>query len=160
MDPTTIFTSAKVAYDIAKGISALKSEVERNQAVSKVLEVLLAVQQDAFSMQKDHHALLTEKNNLEAQLLAYDIWEKEKNNYALREIIPGIFVYIYKNETNSPTPVHWICPNCYNNRKASIIQLASKVLSGNFYICPNCNFKFHTVSNVPPSTPPSSAAWT
>jgi hypothetical protein len=78
MDPTTIFTSAKVAYDIAKGISALKSEVERNQAVSRVLEVLLAVQQDALSMQKEHNALLTEKNNLEAQLLTYDTWEKEK----------------------------------------------------------------------------------
>ena len=46
---SAVVTSAKVAYDIVKGISTLHTEVEKNQAISKVLEVLLAVQRDTMS---------------------------------------------------------------------------------------------------------------
>ena len=92
MEPTTIFASAKFAYDTAKGIIALKSDVERNEAVSKVLEVLLSVQQDALSMQKEHSLLLTEKDNLIKKISEFEKWSEVESQYELKEIASGIFV--------------------------------------------------------------------
>ena len=57
----SLLTSSKVAYDIAKGISALKSDVDRNESISKILEVLLTVQTNALSVNAIAQELQEEK---------------------------------------------------------------------------------------------------
>jgi hypothetical protein len=49
MEIASLVTSAKAAYDIAKGVSSLKAEVERNESIAKLLEILISVQTDAVS---------------------------------------------------------------------------------------------------------------
>ena len=67
-------TSAKIAYDLATGIASLKTAVERDQAVSKILEVLRAVQTDALLMQEKHSLLTTEKDHLEKENMRLKDW--------------------------------------------------------------------------------------
>ncbi len=66
------FASAKIAYDIAKGINSLKTSVEINQAVSKIIEVLLSVQSDALSNQQYLSLLIKEKEDLEKKLMDFE----------------------------------------------------------------------------------------
>ncbi len=157
MDPASLFTSAKVAYDIAKGISALKTEVEINQAVSKVLEVLLSVQQDALSMQKEHSLLLTEKNNLINKISEFEKWSEVEGQYELKEIAPGVHVYAYKKTDKSTEPMHLLCTNCFSKKQKGFYIQSETTYGGTKYKCLNCDKEIWDYSNKKPMPPDNSA---
>jgi hypothetical protein len=143
MEVSSLFTSAKVAYEIAKGVNSLKNEVERNENIAKILEILLSVQHDALSIQEKYSKLLKEKDEIAKKLMDLDRWSDIENNYELKEVSAGIFVYSYKKHANSSTPSHWLCTNCYKDKKFSIIQVGIKYPASKDYICPSCTNKFN-----------------
>jgi len=152
MDPATLFTSAKAAYDIAKGISALNTEVERNQAVSKVLEVLLSVQSDALLMKEKHSLLLAEKDDLKKKILQFENWATTEQQYELKEIASGIFVYAYKRSEENAEPMHCLCAKCFSERKKSILQRVKKTMAGVTYSCHSCKSEILDHSQSTPSS--------
>ena len=139
IDPASLFTSVKAAYDIAKGINALHTEVERNQAVSKVLEVLLSVQNDALLMKEKHSLFLHEIDDLKKKILEFEKWSEIGRQYELKEIAPGVFVYAYKNTKEATEPPHWLCAKCFNtDKKKSILQRLHHDGHGVHYKCHTC----------------------
>ncbi len=150
-DPATLFASAKTAYDIAKGINALNTDVERNQAVSKVLEVLLSVQQDALLMQKEHSLLLHEKDDLIKKISEFEDWAETERNHETAFVIPDIRVYIHKGiDDAARQTAHWYCTNCWTDRKKSILHLLNQNAYVVIYFCPKCKNEFrHNISHGP-----------
>jgi hypothetical protein len=122
MEISSLLTSAKIAYDLAKGITALKSEVDRNQAVSKILEVLIAVQKDALSMQEKQSSLTSRITELESQLQQLKNWESELQRYQLTRFAFGGYAYSLKPGMENAEPPHYLCASCMNQRKKSILQ--------------------------------------
>lgn len=149
MDPVSIFTSVKAAYDITKGISSLKSEVERNQAVSKVLEVLISVQNDTLLMKEKHSLLLQEKDELTKKVMEFENWSQIESNYELKELAPGIPAYRRKIIDNSHESSLWICPYCYNKKEESFLQLEYDYGTSISYFCPNRECKTSFRYGVP-----------
>ena len=150
---SSLITSTKAAYEIAKGISALKSEVDKNESISKILEVLLAVQKDALSVSMIAQQLQEEKSDLSKKLLEFEKWSETEEKYELKEIAKGIFVYSYKMVDPSSKPMHWLCPKCFQEKKAHIIQLDYDSSTVKRYCCPNCKtvLEIQTPSrNLPP----------
>ena len=148
MEIASLFTSAKVAYDIAKGISSIKTEVERNEAIAEILRVLISVEHDALVMQNDHSLLLREKDDLLREkddlikkISEFEKWNETETQYELKSIAPGIFVFSYKETSQTTEPAHWLCANCYNDRKKSVIQLDHVSATGSHYVCHKCNSK-------------------
>jgi hypothetical protein len=139
MDPSSLYVSAKAAYEIAKGISALKTEVERNQAVSKVLEVLLSVQNDALSMQEKQSFLLTEKDNLIKKIAEFEKWSEIESQYELKDIAPGVPVYAYKKTDKATQPFHLLCANCFSKRQKGHYVKSEMTYDGTHYKCLNCD---------------------
>ena len=156
-DPATLFASAKTAYDIAKGISALNTDVERNQAVSKILEVLLSVQNDALLMKEKHSLFLTEIDNLKKKISEFEKWSEIESQYDLKEIAAGVFVYAYKKTDKAIEPSHWLCAKCFNtDKKKSIFQRFSHNSHGVHYKCHTCGSEIVDHSNPKHyPTPPS-----
>ncbi len=155
-DPASLFASAKTAYEIAKGISSLNTEVERNQAVSKVLEVLLSVQNDALSMKEKHSLLLSEIDHLKKKISEFEKWSEIERNYELKEIASGIFVYVYKKSDVNRDPMHWLCAKCFNTeKKKSILQRTGQDGRGTHYKCHTCNSDILDHSNPVQYRPPS-----
>ncbi|HAB54653.1 MAG TPA: hypothetical protein DCE80_21150 [Ignavibacteriales bacterium] len=131
---SSFISSAKTAYDIAKGISTLKSDVGRNESISKILEILLSVQTQALSVNEIAQKLQEEKYEITQKLMKFEKWSETETQYELKEIASGVFVYACK-KTNPPSePMHWLCTNCWKDRMKSIIQ---KTLSDS-YACPKC----------------------
>ena len=122
MEISSLLTSAKIAYDIAKGITALKTEVDRNQAVAKVLEVLIAVQTDALSMQEKQSSLTSRITELESQLQQIKNWESELQRYQLTRFAFGGYAYSLKPGMERGEPPHYLCASCMNRGKKSILQ--------------------------------------
>lgn len=149
---SALLSSSKVAYDIAKGVSALKSDVDRNESISKILEILLSVQTQALSVNKIAQELQEEKHELTRRVMEFERWFETEQQYELKEIATGIFVYSYKVADNPSKPMHWLCPKCYQEKKAHIIQFESESAGGTHYLCPNCNMKIkikHKTSSSP-----------
>ena len=151
----SLLASSKVAYDIAKGISALKSEVDRNESISQILEVLLAVQTNALSVNAIAQELQEDKSALTQRIMEFEKWSETEMQYELKEIAPGIFVYYYKTANDPAKPIHWLCAKCFHERKAYIIQLDRESAAGKHYFCPNCNTKYDIRHSSSGSSSPS-----
>ena len=134
----SLLTSVNAAYTIAKGISALKSDVDRNESISKILEVLISVQFQASSVLAKAHELEAEKHNLTKKIMDFEDWAETEAQYELKEIARGIFVYSTKEGVRPAVPVHYLCTNCYKDKIKSIIRLSYEGSDGKQYTCPNC----------------------
>ena len=138
---SSLIVSSKAAYDIAKGVNSLKTDVDRNESISKILEILLSVQAQALSVNAIAQKLQEEKHELTQKLMEFKKWSETECQYELKEIATDIFVYAYKVADNSSKPMHWLCPKCYQERKAHILQFDHDFIGGKHYFCPNCNTK-------------------
>lgn len=136
---TAVLSTAKTAIDIAKGISALNAEVKRNESISKILEALIAIQSEALSMQEKYQGLLEEKNEIASQLKEFEQWADTERLYELKDLGGNVFVYAYKKTESSAEPMHYLCTNCFKDKKKSILQFAYADSSGTGYKCHNCN---------------------
>lgn len=141
---SSLIASSKAAYEIAKGISSLKSEIDRNESISKILEELLSVQTQTLSVNAIAQKLQEEKYELTKKLMEFEKWAKTETQYRLEKVAPGVFVYAYK-KTDLSDPEHWLCTNCYKDRIKSIIRLASTSKGSGIkkYICPHCKDEFY-----------------
>jgi len=160
MDPASIFTSVKVAYDIAKGINALNTITERNEAVSKVLEVLISVQQDALVMQEDRSLLLREKDDLIKKIAEFEKWSEVESQYELKELASGVPVFAYKKSDKSTEPMHLLCANCFGKKQKGFYIKSEMNYSGTKYKCLNCDKEILDYSQkvpMPRIDPPSGA---
>jgi hypothetical protein len=142
MEVASLLASAKAAYDIAKSINAIKNEVDRNQAVSKILEVLIAVQSDALSMQEKHSLLTAKIQQLEKECDRLKDWEAEKERYELKEIAHGLFARIEKGLVGNLQSAHKFCATCFEqNSKAPLQQEKIRVGRRLSLTCHRCKSK-------------------
>jgi hypothetical protein len=139
---SSLIASVKAAYDIAKGVNSLKSEVDRNQSISKILEILLTVQTNALSVNAIAQKLQEEKSDLTKRIMEFENWAQTKSNYDLKEVGPGIPAYVRKQGDDSKEPPMWVCPYCYNKKKESFLQREYHFGEAGYYFCPECDTIF------------------
>lgn len=139
---TSLIASSKTAYEIAKGINSLKSEIDRNESISKILEILLSVQTQALSVNAIAQKLQEEKVSLTQKIMEFEDWSKRKANYELKELAPDVPAYFRKKADETKDPTVWICPYCYDQKKESFLQLSSQTKDSFLYLCPVCKAKF------------------
>ena len=134
--------------EIAKGLKLSYDAHTIIQAQSDILEQLLAIQFDTLTLQEKHLALINEKEELAKKLVQFEQWEKTESEYELREINRGKFVYSPKNFQQSGKQTHWLCTQCWNYRKKSILQMSYHSESDAQYICPQCKFSIQAVPKL------------
>ena len=133
MDPTPIVKSLTAVANIAKRLVNTVKEVEAKKVAIELQSVILSLQDQILSMQHEHSNLLQIKNDLEKELMNLKDWEKTKSQYELKEVVPGFFVYSPKPNSKFSEPDHWLCANCFNDGKKSILQRKRSK-----YLCPKC----------------------
>ena len=140
-EASAIVTSLKTTIGIVKGLKSSYDAKTITQAQSQILEHLFALQVDALALQEKHSALIHEKEELIKKIEQFEQWGNTESEYELKEIKPGIFVYSYKKSQQSVIPMHWLCAQCWNDHKKSILQ--SGFHDKSVYNCPRCSFVFH-----------------
>jgi hypothetical protein len=129
----------KVAMDIAKGVSSLKTETEINQAVIDIQRALLDAQAGAFEDRHSIARLTDEINDLKNQLLAKADWKKEQERYVLTESEKGTFFYQLKTECADGEVLHRLCATCFVKGTKSILQTTQKARGGEVVQCQTCD---------------------
>lgn len=144
--------------EFAAGIAGLKTITELTSLVLK-MNVDAAVRQKAeesnfaiinaqnlmIELQSKHQELLGEKDQLKKRLVEMENWEVESQKYTLTEFGFRAFVYTAKTNENDPTPKHWLCSECYQNRKKSILQRMGHDTKGALYLCHHCKSELHVM---------------
>ena len=126
----------KSAFDIARGIKDLDDAAKRNAAV-------IGLQQTILTAQQAQAALLEEMDRLKKENAVKE-WEVGKDDYQLIKLGNETFVYTMKL-SNSGDPAHHLCPNCFTDRKKSILQKSvTHVGRWTVYACNRCG-----VGNLP-----------
>ena len=138
------FSSIKTVIDITNGLKASHDSATITQVQSDIRKHLLTIQAEALTLQDKHLALLHEKEELIKKVVQFEQWEKTESEYTLQELALGVIAYSYNDSQDSTIPHHWLCTNCYNDRKKSILQIQSTMPVGaRKYACPRCKFIFN-----------------
>jgi hypothetical protein len=148
IDISSALSAIAGATKTISGVLKTVREVEVKQAISGVLDGLLDAQAKLFSAQTEYEKLAESKRQLEQKIMDYEKWDADAARYKLQEIADGIFVYSLQTEHAAGEPIHWLCPNCFNQRQKSILT-KPKVDNTN-YKCHRCSFQIIPTKTVLP----------
>lgn len=115
-------SALKAAGETAKLIVASHDAGVIRQKVLELQTQILAAQSGALAAQSDQFTLLERVSDLEKQIADVKAWDTEKVRYELKAIDAGAFVYSLKVGVSDAEIPHWICTNCYEDGKKSILQ--------------------------------------
>jgi len=124
----------KSMLDTAKALKDMNDAAIRNGAAIELTEKILAAQ-------AAQTALLDEIRELKEKIATFETWDTEKKRYELKSLGYGAFAQMLKPDARGTAPPHWVCTNCYGQRRISPIQWG-KPLKGsgrNGYFCPACS---------------------
>lgn len=133
--------SVRLLWDVVK---ANKSFVNYNELVAAVSEVntdLIAAQSAAITSQKSELALSQRVRELEQKIVALENWKREAKRYELCSVIMGFSAYRLKPKVEHREPLHYLCANCFADKKKSILQFSVAAGYENYVECPRCMSK-------------------
>jgi hypothetical protein len=87
----------------------------RNGAIIELQEKILAARES-------QSALLERISELEKEVASFETWNAEKQDYEMKVLASGAITYAMKKEAPASKPPHYICANCYENRKKRFLQ--------------------------------------
>ncbi|ESX78826.1 hypothetical protein NKJ87_02065 [Mesorhizobium sp. M0027] len=125
------YSALTAAFEIAKGLKNVDDQVKLNAAVIE-LQQKIADAQHSASASRDAMRELQEK------IAEFERWEKTADRYLLKDF--GDQTYAYELIAGKPgdEPSHLVCPNCFQQRKRSILQYDDKYSGRRRYNCMNC----------------------
>lgn len=130
----------KLARDITKALLELDPISDVKAKVIELQEAILAAQDSAFEANAHQTAMVEKIRNLEKEITRIKAWEEEKQRYKLVSPWPGTVLYALKKERGSSEEPHWICTNCYEEGRKSILHPQKK---GTWFVCPACKGEFY-----------------
>ena len=105
----------------------LMSLVGDKAASVKIIELnakIIEAQGFVMAAQSQHSAMADRLSELEQELKDLKDFRSEKANYVLQPIGDHAYVYGYRAPSSSNVLEHWICCECCNNEKKSILQFS------------------------------------
>lgn len=112
----------KGAMDIAKGLNAVADTVALNDAKIGLQSAILEAQSSLLAAQEAQTANLRRIEQLEQEIVRLKDWSSEKERFELKDTGQGALAYRAKKGMEQGEPSHWLCPNCYEQGRKSIMQ--------------------------------------
>jgi hypothetical protein len=69
-------------------------------------------------------------------------WQETESQYDLIRLQTGSLVRSPNHANPLRTPLHWLCENCFGNKKKSVLQRKGIEHSQPLY-CPECRIEIH-----------------
>ena len=152
MDIQSALTTITALGELTKLVINGKVDEKVKAKAAELTDSIISLQGTIFSIQSQNHELLNAKREIEEKLITLSNWDNTEKRYLLNEICPGVFVYSLNEEHQKTEPFHHICPNCYANRKQSILIKSETSHSGTKYKCksPDCNAEYNDYTTKKP----------
>jgi hypothetical protein len=134
-------SALKTAFDISKVALGLRDAALIRAKVTEMQGEISTALAGAIAAQTDQLAMLQRVNDLEKEVADLKAWEAEKQKYELKDVGHGAFAYVRKADAEPTEPPHWLCTNCYNSGKKSILLRTEKHMGFQnvLWSCPACS---------------------
>lgn len=150
VDPQSVVLGLSGAAKLLQTLKNLVTTADAREELSKLYDVIITAQGNAFEMDIQKRAMADEIRTLEEKILQFEAWQREKLRYAMDPIGPGVFAYALKKEAAGAEPPHWICPNCYAQGKKSLLQHNGSALTReSALVCQACKGKLQSTNYLP-----------
>ena len=144
-DIQTALSSLKAAVEIAKSIRESKSREETHEKVANLQGSLIENQLFSIALVESHHKLAKRVEELEDLLKKANDWGDQEKRYTL--ICPWhnlAQVYALKGEHSNEESPHFVCTNCFHNKKRVILGHVISARGFARLICPSCRASIDT----------------
>jgi Zn finger protein HypA/HybF involved in hydrogenase expression len=143
---STVAGSLKTLADTVKTMVNLRDSVAFQAKANELQSQISAALADAISAYDAQSTQLQHIRELEEEIGRMKAWEAEKQRYELKDLGWGALAYMLKTDARNTEPPHWVCTNCYGQRRISIIQYAMKKGEGRRLCCPACHMQIRPSS--------------
>lgn len=145
----TATTSAfKDVLGIVKSLATIDDRIKFTSAIAELQEKLLNQQAVCLDELQKRAESLERIDALGKKLLELEDFGRVAKLYKMFSPCVGNVVYALRDPPHDGQEKHWLCPKCFADRKASILQIASKdgrnpMQSRDALVkCPECGFGF------------------
>ena len=148
-----MITSLKGAVDIAQTMKGLSDATAIQGQIFELNTKILEAQRSAFAATDERSMLINSIRQLEEEVARLKEWDREKEAYELKQVDPGALAYLPKKDTEVAKQPHWLCSNCFEDRKKSHmlhVGEASASRMGMKYQCSRFKASFSTRGGVYP----------
>ena len=114
--------SLRVAGEMAVGLIKLNTLAEVQAKAIELNQKLIESQHAIFAAHTTQTELVQRIGELEKQIAQMEAWEAQKQRYQMVIPYQGGTVYALKKSMSEGEPAHYICANCYQHGKRSILQ--------------------------------------
>lgn len=133
--------SLKAAKDMIQALNGMQTAAAINDVKLSLQGHLLDAQQGLFAAQEAQSAATEHIAALEQEIVQLKNWEAEKKRYELKDTGQGSLAYALKESVETGEPPHWICPQCYEDGKRSILKHETlPVGRAETLVCHRCGF--------------------
>jgi hypothetical protein len=142
-------TGIRSALDVTKAMIGLR-DAEAFRAKSLELQGLILESLDkAIEAREAYAAQLDEIRALKAEIAKFEAWDTEEKRYELKSVGTGATVYVLKPDERGTEPPHWLCTNCFVQRKKSFFQSTREIEKGHLiFRCIGCKSAIAINQNV------------
>ena len=144
-------SALKGAMDIAKTMVGLANSQAARAKVIELQAAILDAQQSAFAANEERATLIKRVSALEEKLRGVEKWDAEKQRYELVDIGDGNVAYQLKPPMRGGEPPHYVCANCYQKGKISILAHMDTRSMGDLLTCAGCQTKNLISRNYKPA---------
>src|ERR1700733_13027016 len=135
-------SALNAAKDIAQAMITLRDTAAFQGKLIEFQSKIIDANNAALVAQEERVATLERIRDLEKLVADLEAWEAEKKRYQMEEVWSGATAYVLKEEAKGTEPIHWLCANCYNSRKKSVLQRGQKKADAAGRLpgwdCPSC----------------------
>ncbi len=139
-------SSLKVAGEIATGLMSLKTMKEVQDKAIELNQKLINAQHEIFAANAAQSTLVQRVSELENQIAEMKAWDEQKKRYKLTTPWEGrpALVYAMRESCKETEIAHWICTNCYDAGRRSILQPKKDIKLLILLACPFCKNEINT----------------
>ena len=135
-------SSIQAAFKIVKLISESSKDAVIKENTIKLQDTILSIQSSFSVLNERYLILLSDHNNLKDKMRQINEWKITESHYNLTKSESGVYFYIPNKTHPNPKPTHYLCTNCYDKRKKSILQVDRRYSVTQYgYVCPECGMK-------------------
>ena len=140
----------KAAGEMAQGLVEIRDTVKFGDAIIKLQAQIMTAQQGALAAQEHEASMAEEIRSLKGRVDDLEAWDIEKQRYHLTKLPPGAFVYALEDEESGTEPLHYLCTNCFENQKKSILQSEGPDSGVEKFRCNTCGAEVQAGTWEPP----------
>jgi hypothetical protein len=120
-------TSLRATMDIAKAMINLRdAEAFRAKSI-ELQETIMRALDSGIEAREAYAKQLDAVRTLEAEVARLEAWDAEKQRYELKSVGTGAVAYVLKPDARGTETPHFLCPNCFHQRKKSFFQSDGKM---------------------------------